>query len=364
MSEYVAPLRFVNTPTVLEVWEQGQAKEPELPEKDEDELSEEYDAKGDVTGTEAYYRFAIQEARMQPRSVAGNEGFLETIGKGFQLFIDNIKKFFKWVFSFFGNNEAQIERTTTKAEKAIEIKGVSDKPVAYPKNYSRIWEGSGNPGNDIAWVKTSLHKVDTVITSQVQPYLKEVQKYIDDVNSIHSKVKDGMLSNANEEMLNARAEYRVAINKLFKDGPFIGGMILSIGDDGKLVGKANPKIAKAKKGADIKFQPTAQGNLSVLQAARHSNNLAKEATKKITEMENGVIKGLDEAMKLSASLDVKDSASAKVVASNVKSVTTMSIANLNFLQDLVAKCIRAASDIGCAGVKLNDTDKSDGDDKK
>lgn len=365
MSEYVAPLRYINTPTVLEVWEDGQAKTPELPEKEEDDLSKEYDTKGAVTGTEAFYRFAIQEARMQPRSVAGMEGgFFESIGKGFTAFIDSIKKFFKWVFSFFGNSSAQVDRASTKAEKAIEVKGVSDKPVVYPKDYSRIWEGNGSPGNDIGWVKSSLSKVDEVITKQLEPYLKEIQKYIDDVNGIQSKVKDGMLSNATKELLDARAEYLVAINKLFKDGPFIGGVILDISDGGKLIGRPNPKIAKAKKGADLKFQPTESGNLAVLKAARSSNELAKEAIKKITDMENNVVKGLNEAIKFAASLDAKDSIGAKMIAQNVKSVTSMSIANLQFLQELVSKCIRAANNIGCAGVKASNVDGDSDTDKK
>ena len=362
MSEYVAPLRYVNTPTVMEVWEQSQAQEPELPEKEEDDLSKEYDTKGDVTGTEAYYRFAIQEARMQPRSVAGMEdGFFETIGKGFQAFIDGIKKFFKWVFSFFGNNAAQVERAADKAVKAIDVKGVSDKPVNYPASYTRIWEGSGKPGNDISWVKTSLSKIDDVITKQLEPYLKEVQKYIDDVNSIHTKVKDGMLSNAKDELEKAEAEFVVASNKLFKDGPFIGGMVIDMSDKGKVVLRVNNRLPKAKKGVKVTFQPTASGNLAVLQAVRHSNGLSKAAIKKITDMEDNVVKGLNEAMKFSASLDVKDSVGAKLVSSNVKGVTGMAIANLRSVQDLVAKCIRAASDIGCAGVStiagLDDDDK-------
>lgn len=361
MSEYVAPLRYVNTPTVMEVWEQSQAKEPELPEKDEEDLSKEYDTKGDVTGTEAYYRFAIQEARTQPRSVAGNEGFFELIGKGFQSFIDGVKKFFKWVFSFFGNSAAQVDRTTTKAEKAIEVKGVSDKPVAYPNTYARIWEGSGNPGNDITWVKTSLGKVNDLITKQLEPYLKEVQKYIDDVNGIHSKVKDGMLSNGKDDLEKAESEYVASIKKLFKDGPIIGGMVVDVSDKGKVVLRVNNRLAKAKKGAKITFQPTASGNLAVLQAVRHSNDLSKSAIKKITDMENNVVKGLNEALKLSASLDNKDTTGAKLVATNVKGVTGMSIANLRSIQDLVTKCIRSATDIGCTGVKV--TGVLDKDDK-
>jgi len=353
MSEYVAPLRFVNTPTVMEVWEQSQTKEPELPEKDEDELSKEYDDKGDVTGTESFYRFIIQEARVQPRRVDGNEGFFETIGKGFNAFIENIKKFFKWIFSFFGNSSAQIERTTEKAEKAIEVKGVDKDPVPYPKDYTRIWDGSGNPGSDIGWVTKSLSKVNEVITKQLEPYLKEVQKYIDDVNHINVNVKDGMLSNAKEDMDKARSEHISAINKLFKDGPFIGGVVLDIADNGKLIGRANGKITKAKKGVTLKFQPTAAGNLAVLKAARASNKLSSDATKKITDMETNVVKGLNESIKFASSLDVKDSTGAKLVASGVKSMVTTAMANLSFLQELIAKCIRAAATIGCTGVVYN-----------
>lgn len=359
MSEYVAPLRFVNTPTVMEVWEQSQAKEPELPEKEEEDLSKEYDDKGEVTGTEAFYRFIIQEARVQPRRVDGNEGFFEAIGKGFTNFIETVKKFFKWIFSFFGNSAAQVDRTTEKAEKAIEVKGVDKNPVPYTKDYTRIWDGSGNPGNDISWVNRALSKVNEVITKQLEPYLKEVQKYIDDVNHIHSTVKDGMLSNGKEELDKARLEHISAINKLFKDGPFIGGVILDIADSGKLIGRANGKITKAKKGTKITFQPTAAGNLSVIKAARASNKLAKEATKKITDMENNVVKGLNESIKFSSSLDVKDSTGAKLVATSVKSMTSIAMANLSFLQDLIAKCIRAGATIGCTGVIVNQSVDND-----
>lgn len=351
MTETVLARRFVNTPTVMELWEVEHAKEPqEVDDKEVDELSDEYDTKGDVTGTESYYKWiltGIQEPHRDLKLWSGNESLWDTIKSGFNSFIEQIKKFFKWVFGFFTSKKRIVDQTTEKLEKAIKIKGVKEGDIPYPKDYPLIWNAEGKPGNDIGWIKGKLTLIENSINNEGKAYLKILRDYISGLATLMTD--NTQMSATKDKFDDAEKAFVSKLATTIKAGPFVACTVLEIGKNGKLVGKANPKITRA--GKAITFKATVNGVESILNAVNHTNKLYGEMTKEVTEMETIFIDRCNQVMRLGTQVDTGDEAKAKAIADRVKQILSVHMANIKLLQNLYFKAINAGLTVANAAVK-------------
>lgn len=363
MSDYVLPQRFVNTPTVMEIWEQEHVKEPkEHTTKEVEDLSEEADVKAEVTGTESYYRWAMQY-QLAPvlNARTGNEGFWSTVKGAFNTFIENVKKFFKWVFSFFTSKKRMVDQTTDKLEKTIKIKGVKEGMIPYPKDYALIWNAEGKPGQDITWIKTKLTGIDSVINSQADGYVKELSSYIQALGSIVAHSKDGQLSESRAAFDKAETAFTTNLKKIIKPGPFLSGTILEVGKNGKLLTKTNTKVAKGVKG--VSYKTTTSIVEGILDAVNHTNDIYGAFTHQVVQMENIFITNLNETLRFGNQLELKDPAAAKAITDKIKQNLSVAMSNLKMLETILYKAINAGLSVANAAIKKDGGAKAPEDKK-
>ena len=351
MTDTVLARRFVNTPTVMELWEVEHAKEPqEVDDKEVDDLSDEYDNKGDVTGTESYYKWilsGIQEPHRDLKLWSGNEGLWSTVKSGLSSLIEGIKKFFKWVFGFFTSKQRIVDQTTEKLEKAIKIKGVKEGDIPYPKDYPLIWNAEGKPGNDIGWIKGKLTLIESSINNEGKKYIEVLNNYISGLGTILGT--HGQISQAKEKFDDAEKAFVSKLATAIKTGPFMACTTLEIGKNGKLIAKANPKITRAGKATT--FKATVSGVEAILNAVQHTNDLYGDFTKKVSELETIFIDRCNQAIKLGTDLEVEDETKAKAIADRIKQVLNVHMANIKLLQNLYFKAINAGLTVANASVK-------------
>ena len=258
MTDTVLARRFVNTPTLKEIWEQEHgATETEVADEEVDKLSDEYDRS---TGMEGYYQLCFQHLQSPHRSVFvdGNEGFFEQIGKGVRYVIEQVKRFFKWVFGFFTSKKRATEKTSDTLRQSIHKHGVKPWDIEYPKDYWVLWGKTGNPGADLGWVSKS---VDEYIESMkdCKKYVDAVKKYCSDVSQI-SINNEGNIEKGKNTFENVAEALDKQIRSIFKPGPWLGGQTLEI-KDGKVLMRPDPKVKATK---TLKFKTTEKIVLGIL----------------------------------------------------------------------------------------------------
>ena len=369
MSEYVPAIRFINTPTVMETWEAENKKEPEThDDKEVKDLSDEYDEKGDVTGTESYYKFAmslVQTPGTNYLDRSGNEGLWSMVVGGFNAFIGAIGKFFKWVYSFFTSKKEIVSNSAKKLDKAIKVKGVKEGEIPYPKKYVLIWNTTGKPGQDIAWIKERLVDLNTVINSEGKAYIKELKKYISALKEIIEKAKKGQITKVKDDLLKVVSDHASEVKKFMKPGPWMCGTLLEVSNDGKLITKTNTQVAKGVKG--IKFKTTVSIVEGVLSAVQHTNDIFGEFTKEVVDMEDVVVADMHECLKKAGELESKNPEMAKAIIDKIKQSITISLTNIKLIETNLYKAINAGLAIASSAVSPeageSKEDKKDGDDK-
>ena len=346
----------------MELWDVEHTKEPkEHTPKEAEELSDEYDAKGDVTGTESYYRWALQATNYVPGDRTGNEGLWATVKSAFNGFIENVKKFFKWVFSFFTSKKRMVEQTTDKLEQTIKVKGVKEGPIAYPKDYPLIWNAEGKPGQDISWIKSKLTEVESVINGEAKGYIKELKSYIESLLAELGAFADSQVSNSRATFDKAESAFTTNLGKIIKPGPFLAGTILEVGKNGKLLTKNNPKVGKGVAG--VNYKTTVSIVESILSAVNHTNDVYGEFTKQVVELENVFISKINEALALANKAEAKNPTAAKEITDKVKQTVSVAMSNIKMLETILYKAINAGLSVANAAVK-KDTKAKAPEDKK
>jgi len=258
MTDTVLARRFVNTPTLKEIWEQEHgATETEVADEEVDKLSDEYDRS---SGMEGYYQLCFQHLQSPHRAVFvdGNEGFFEEIGKGISYVIDQVKRFFKWVFGFFTSKKRAAEKTSDTLRQSIHKHGVKPWEIEYPKDYWVLWGKPGNPGNDLGWMSKSI---DGYVESmkKCKEYVEAVKKYCTDVSQI-SINNEGSIEKGKSTFENVAEALDKQIRSIFKPGPWIAGQTLEI-KEGKVLMRPDPKIKATK---TLKFKTSEKVVLDIL----------------------------------------------------------------------------------------------------
>lgn len=349
MTDNVLYLRYVNTPTMKEVYEASNPEE-ELTESDGDvqELADEYDGKtdGEVAGKEAYYQLMQRHLQHVTPDVDGNEGIWASIKNGLSILIENIKKFFKWLFSFFTSKKRATDQATEKLTKLVKEVGVKEGDVAYPKDYPIIWNAAGKPGNDINWLNTKIGEVGKAINEVGKGYTKCLKEYVQKVNGL--SISNGQLSHGEADFKKAETEFVTNLEKVIKTGVFVGGVTLSINPKGRLVAKATSGITKAVPG--LKYKATTSGVNSALAAITHTNEDFGGFTTELTSLENVMIATLNKAMEVAKQLELDNPLASKKITDNVKHIVNTALANIKTLETIFFKSINAALSVANVAV--------------
>lgn len=358
MSDATPYLRYVNTPTIKEVWE---ASNPELVESDEavQELADEYDGKsdGDVAGKEAYYQLMQRHLQEVTPNISGNEGLWATIKSGLSIMVENIKKFFKWVFSFFTSKKRATDQATEKLTKVIKEVGVKEGEVPYPKDYPTIWNASGKPGGDITWINAKIGDVGKAIDTTGMGYIKCLKDYIQKVNGL--SISNGQMSHGTEAFKAAETEFVTHLGKIVKAGAFVGGVTLTINPKGRLVAKPTAGVAKATPG--LKYKATTGSVNSAITAITNVNKDFGSFTADIVMLENVLIGTLNKAMEVSKQLELDNPMSVKKITDDVKQIVNTALANIKTLETIFFKAINSALSVATAAV--DKPSKKEGEDK-
>jgi len=327
MTQEVLPLRFVNTPTVMEVYEAGHKAEAlGLDEEDEEKLSDEYDK---VDGNEAYYRILFEhlnKGRVEG-TVAGNEGLFDWAKKAVQGVIDTIRAFFQWVWNLFGGKSKKVEQKTEQLEKQVKKVGVKSGDIEYPASYVQVWGAAGKPPAALAWMHEKIAKVEKGI-DQCSRHSGLIAKYCDKIHSIYSpKIANFGLFKADVEK--AIAEHGKTVGALFTSADasnWVGGTKVTVSKEGKVVIARMPGGIKAVKGA--KFKTNLTEVEKILSEIASANSKFDDLVKKNAELEDKSIKLMENALNMLKVFATNNTGKAKEVMALMKKVTNNAMATI------------------------------------
>lgn len=339
MSDYVHPLRFVNTPTVKEIWEAENGKEVESESTDAEvqATSDEYDR---VSGNEGFYQLFLKHSPkpMSSRDLySGTESFWDEIKKGVNYVIDSVKKFFKWVYSFFTSKKELVERTKNKLSKVIDVKGVKEGDIAYPALTAAIWNANGKPGSSLSWMSAKITEVDKAI-SKAMEYKDATKVFVEEVGK--AMAKHGQLHKSKADVDNLVANFSKKVATFFPEGPFLGLTTVTINKDGKIILKRNGAISQ--KAVQGKYRTDVSSAKTILKSIEHANEEFGVLTTENMKLETVLIKGLEQSLRTGTNFDNNDKPGAKAVSEKVKSITNVYMANVKTLENVIHKSINAA----------------------
>lgn len=184
-------VRAVNAPTVFEEYNQDkEGYDALLAGPDNHELAMEHNQ---VTGNESLYKaFLIKPFAVKGslEDITGNEGFFQFIKDAGKKFIETIKSFFKWLWSFVSGKKASIDVKKKTLEERYKKFGINTSPVAYKQNMLILYGGTNTPPADIHWVPGVISKGFSCF-KPLEDYLKLVDDFCNEVianlNATHKK---------------------------------------------------------------------------------------------------------------------------------------------------------------------------------
>jgi hypothetical protein len=207
----VIPLRHIVAPAVKELYEEDQegydavADEPVM-----NALSNENDR---VDGLEAIYGHILNHRpRVMTYEVTGTEGLVSWIADSVKSFIQTVKKFFKWLWSFFSGKEAAVDVAKKQVKEKIAGYGAIDGPIKYPKDVLYLYPKQGKLDVNLSWLTTVMQTAEKNIA--------KADKYIDELQTLFKAIyahtnKDGKA----EDLKGVVDSFKKGFEDLFsKDG--------------------------------------------------------------------------------------------------------------------------------------------------
>jgi len=149
-----------------------------LKERENTLLSRENDR---VDGLESLYNFILSNEHHHLASVTGNESFIDWVKQTTASFIQTIRDFFKWLWSFFSGKKVATELGIHEAKRRVAEKGVTNNDVPYPAGVGLVYPlGSGKIANNLNWVD---HSIDDLAKSAqfIADYAGVVRTFCEDV---------------------------------------------------------------------------------------------------------------------------------------------------------------------------------------
>lgn len=273
----VAP-RFINTPTVMEVYE-AENKQPNLnvPDEEVEELSKEYDK---VDGNEAYYQFLFKHISVNncADSRTGTEGFVSWVKESVVKFIQTVKNFFKWIFAFFTSKSQINERKAEDLEEQLKTNGVKEGEIKYPQTHRTAYFKEGKTPNNIEWIKTSISDLDKAI-AKGEGFISQTKEFVKTVTDDKGSLGNHVTTNASK------------LNNIFKETKLVGLYIVATDNGVVKITRNNKIISSAVK--DSTFKVTQSQVETCLTAAIKAQEKIAGFQKKVSELESSLISELN-----------------------------------------------------------------------
>lgn len=323
----VKPLTFTVSPTVKEIYEEGEAEfiaAGEIPQMAL--LSNENDK---VSGLESLYGIILREhhRKLPVSSVTGNEGFMDTVREGFKKLIQAVKDFFKWMWGLVAGKEKAAENKLTKTEEALDKSGAKPGEIPYPKKAAYVYKKDGKPDNNLHWVKETL--VDMVkVADKAIAYVKDASALMDAVtNATETSAMARMVALPKELSSNIRSVFNLEEHK--------PGFLL-VGNDvilkeGRLSEDASDYDIKRFMGA--KFITSTDELRTLLKGAKEVQKKTTELRKALFNMEETIVKNLQKAIVVTGKTE-GDKQFAEKAGTAVKEAVRDTMANLKFISSL------------------------------
>lgn len=223
----VIPLRHIVAPAVKELYEEDQeGYDAVMAEPVMNALSNENDR---VDGLESVYGHILNHRpRVMTYEVAGTEGLVSWIADGVKGLIQSVKKFFKWLWSFFSGKEAAVDVAKKQVKEKIAGYGAVDGPIKYPKDVIYLYPKTGKLDVNLSWL--------SMVMTNGTKAAEKGEKYIEELKALFSVIynkagKEG----SSDELKGVVGSFKKSFEDLFgKEGQavpnFIGsGTVLNKG---------------------------------------------------------------------------------------------------------------------------------------
>lgn len=337
----VKPLTFTISPTVKEIYEEGEAEfiaAGEIPQMAL--LSNENDK---VSGLESLYGIILREhhRKLPVSSVTGNEGFMDSIREGFKKLIQVVKDFFKWFWSLFASKEKDISDKISRTEEKLDKNGAKSGAVPYPMKAVYIYKKQGKPDNNLHWIKDAL--LDVVkIADKTTAFVKDAEKLMTAVTSASE-------ANVLSSMTELPKELSSAFLSVFKLEDNKQGTLLTPGDvifkDGQLSEETADYPVKQFMGAS--FVTTTDEVRSIIKDSKEAQKKINELGKTLFNLEEVIVKNLQKAIAVTSKPDV-DNKETEKASSAIKDAVRKTMANLKFIQSTLFWALGSANAITVA----------------
>lgn len=321
----VKPLTFTVSPTVKEIYEEGEAEfiaAGEIPQMTL--LSNENDK---VSGLESLYGIILREhhRKLPVSSVTGNEGFMDSVREGFKKIIQAVKDFFKWMWGLFAGKEKAAKDKLAKTEEALNKGGAKSGEIPYPKKAAYVYKKTGKPDNNLHWVKETLVDIIKVADKAIA--------YVKDAGTLMDAVTNATETSAMARMESLPKELSTNIRALFNLEEHKPGFLL-VGNDvilkeGRLTEDSAEYDIKRFMGA--KFITTTDELRTLLKDTKEVQKKVDDLGKVIFDLEGTIVKNLQKAIAVTGKAE-GDKQFAEKAGAAVKEAIRDTMANLKFIQ--------------------------------
>lgn len=366
MSSQVIPRRFINTPTVGEVYKEEHPEATlDIAEEDVEALSKEYD-QADRTGTEGYYKLLFEHIHQAhkgtPHNVAGNEGIVSWVKDMVSGFIEAIKKFFKWVYGWFSGKKEAVEKKATSLSDRLKEHGVKTGDIPYPKSYTDLWGKPTKVPNSLDWMNAALDAVLKAM-DESKKHKAEYRKFAEDIQKSLTGSGTPFISQFKGTLDKRVAAHGKAVQAIFgaKDGQWsqwAGIGLVNVGNDGKVSISVKNKILP-NKGA----QPTFKTNTSKVESLRTKMKTILdrwgEQVKDTADLENITLKQMNKSMDWASSVELVNQKAAQAIVAKIKKTVSDMMVTIKAEDNLFVNLTMSGYAILSASV--NDSGQKEGE---
>lgn len=340
----VAPLRYVNSPTVYEEYEEDrEGYDLVSDETTMVALSRENDK---ISGLESVYNYVLHRHQNRLTASTGTEGFIDSVKHGIGKLIQVVKDFFKWIWSFFGTKGKALKDKGDELEVALKANGVREDDIPYPKAAFYIFPKTPRLPSNVGWVSTVIGDIEGGIktierySASVGNFCKELGRLIDHSKYTEFTTKQSAFYQEVKGLLGVNANQEATL--VVKDDLVVGKntVEVTINLTRELGVLSNDRVKNA----------TFKTNVSQVRELLVKHNRLTESLKdmntKVHSLENDFVTAL------MASLDVKEaSPEAQAVIKEMKAVIRKAMASLKVMETEVYRSANAVYAVLEAAVK-------------
>lgn len=327
-------VRAINTPTVMEEYEQDQEGYNQMVDPETaTELSREHDR---VTGNESLYRTLLSRINTEvPFVITGNEGFFDSVKSITSTIVQTVKDFFKWLWTFFTGKTVIWDGTASDHEKTIKKFGVKQGDIEYPSSFVLIYNQTTTPPSNLLWMNTAIPDCVEGI-NKVTAYVNALKKFSNSVGDLLSNDKAGALD---KEIADLHAEIK-SIFKINGNDPvkFFCNYSVTVSDPGVVT--VNPPTALSGGKKDIKFKTDLNQVNSFITAFKKFNAAFVKHLESSVSLETGFLKALNKSLEAAKAGDPNKSAPGKI-----QTVIRDSMASIKRLESAIQRASSGALNV-------------------